>query len=64
MAEKQKKIKLVQKASSIGRSEKQLGCLKGLGLGKVGAVSVLVETPAVLGMINKVSHMVEVSEAE
>lgn len=64
MADKQKKIKIVQKASAIGRSVKQQGCLKGLGLGKVGSVSVLVETPAVLGMINKVAHMVEVSEAE
>ena len=62
MAENKKTIKLVQKKSAIGISDKQLGSLKGLGLGKVGSKSELIDTPAVRGMIAKVSHLLEVSD--
>ena len=58
------KVEVVQKGSSIGRSKKQLGTLAGLGLGKVGARKTLVLTPAVQGMIDKVSHMIEVNEVK
>lgn len=59
---KEVKVEVIQKKSSIGRSKKQLGTLAGLGLGKVGARKTLVLTPAVQGMIDKVSHIIEVNE--
>ncbi len=62
MANTDKKVKVKQIRSAIGRGKKQQANLKGLGLGKVGSEKVLVDTPAVRGMINQVSHMVEVQE--
>jgi large subunit ribosomal protein L30 len=62
MANTDKKVKVKQIRSAIGRGKKQQATLKGLGLGKVGSEKVLVDTPAVRGMINQVSHMVEVQE--
>lgn len=62
MANADKKVKVKQIRSAIGRGKKQQATLKGLGLGKVGSEKVLVDTPAVRGMINQVSHMVEVQE--
>lgn len=57
-----KKVKVKQIRSAIGRGKKQQATLKGLGLGKVGSEKVLIDTPAVRGMINQVSHMIEVQE--
>lgn len=36
--------------------------LQGLGLKKLNATRVLKDTPAIRGMIDKVSHLVEVDE--
>ena len=51
-----KTVKVTQVRSSIGRGKEQIATLKGLGLNKVGRTSVLEDTPAVRGMINKVAH--------
>ncbi|MCU0244746.1 MAG: 50S ribosomal protein L30 [Acidobacteria bacterium] len=37
---------------------------KGLGLRKLGSSAVLVETPAVLGMVNRIVHAVKVETVE
>jgi large subunit ribosomal protein L30 len=50
-------VKLVR--SPIGTKERVRQTLKGLGLGKVGSTSTLQRTPAVLGMIRRVSHLVD-----
>jgi large subunit ribosomal protein L30 len=52
------KIKLIR--SSIGRPRKHRAVLRGMGLTKVNKVVVLQDTPEIRGMINKVSHLVEV----
>ena len=57
-----KTIKVTQIASPIGRPKDQRATLIGLGLNKMGRVSVLNDTPSVRGMIKKVSHLVEVEE--
>ena len=57
-----KKLKVKQTGSPIGRKEYQRQNLIGLGLNKIGRVSELEDTPAIRGMINKVSHLVEVEE--
>lgn len=57
-----KTIKVVQIASPIGRPKDQRATLIGLGLNKMGKVSVLEDTPSVRGMIKKVAHLVKVEE--
>ncbi|ADM09959.1 ribosomal protein L30 [Parvularcula bermudensis HTCC2503] len=59
MADK-KTLKVRQTGSPIRRPKDQAATLKGLGLGKIGRVRELEDTPAIRGMIAKVSHMVEV----
>ena len=46
----------------IGRPKDQRATLIGLGLNKMGRVSVLNDTPSVRGMIKKVAHLVKVEE--
>ena len=58
MAKKTVKITLVR--SSIGSLPKHKMCLKGLGLKRVHQSVELEDTPAVRGMINKVSYMLAV----
>lgn len=57
-----KTITVRQTGSPIRRAEVQRKTLIGLGLNKVGRERTLEDTPAVRGMINKVSHMVEIVE--
>jgi large subunit ribosomal protein L30 len=56
-----KKIKLVK--SLIGRKKDQVATAASLGLKKVGDVTVQPENEATLGKIQKISHLVEVTEA-
>ena len=56
-----KNIKLVK--SLIGRKKGQIATANSLGLKKVGDVSVQPENEATLGKIQKISHLVEVTEA-
>ena len=58
------KIKVVQRKSAIGRPQRQRDTLRGLGLGKPNKERILDDTPAIRGMINKVSHLVEWSVVE
>lgn len=57
-----KTIKVRQTGSPIRRPKDQRATLIGLGLNKIGRVSELEDTPAVRGMVAKVSHLVEVDE--
>jgi large subunit ribosomal protein L30 len=52
------KVKLVR--SPIGCKESHRATVRGLGLRKLGSVRELQDTPAVRGMINKVSYLVQV----
>ncbi len=54
-------VKLVRSASKA--DENQAANLKGLGLRKINDVSELEDTPAVRGMIQKVSHLIAVEKA-
>ena len=56
------KVKVRQTGSPIRRTKDQRATLVGLGLNRVGRVSVLEDTPSVRGMIAKVHHLVEVVE--
>jgi large subunit ribosomal protein L30 len=52
-----------QVRSAIGTKPKSRGTLRALGLRKVGAVNTLPDRPEIRGMIARVPHLVEVSEA-
>jgi large subunit ribosomal protein L30 len=56
--EKTVRVKLVR--SPIGTRESHRATVRGLGLRKVNSESVLEDTPAVRGMINKISYLVKV----
>ena len=58
-----KSIRVTQTGSPIGRQKDQRKTLIGLGLNKMHRVSELEDTPAVRGMIDKVSHLVRVEES-
>jgi large subunit ribosomal protein L30 len=51
------KIKLVR--SLIGTRESHRATVRGLGLGRLNSTSELVDTPAVRGMMNKVSYLIK-----
>lgn len=55
-------IKVTQIGSAIGRPDNQERNLVGLGLNKLHRSKILIDTPDVRGMINKVKHLVKVEE--
>ena len=57
-------ITVRQTGSPIRRTKDQRATLAGLGLNRLGRVSVLEDTPSVRGMIAKVHHLVEVLETK
>jgi large subunit ribosomal protein L30 len=54
------KIKVKQVKSAINRPSRQKKTLQALGLKKLNQVVEHQDNPAILGMVAKVSHMVEV----
>ena len=57
-----KTIVLKQIGSPIRRPAKQRQTLIGLGLNKMHRTRELEDTPSVRGMVNKISHMVQIIE--
>ncbi|WP_295008931.1 50S ribosomal protein L30 [uncultured Dechloromonas sp.] len=58
MADKKITVKLVK--SIIGTKQDHRATVRGLGLRKLNSTSVLEDTPAVRGMIQKVQYLVKV----
>ena len=56
------KIKIRQIKSQIGRLKNQKRTLEALGLRKINQVVEHEATPQILGMINKVKHLISVEE--
>ncbi|WP_164670693.1 50S ribosomal protein L30 [Virgibacillus doumboii] len=57
-----KKLEITLTRSVIGRTEAQRQTVQTLGLKKIQATVVREDTPAVRGLVNKVSHLVTVKE--
>ena len=57
------KIKLTQVRSIIDRPKKQKETMKALGLRKMNQTVEKEVTPQILGMVNKVKHLLQVEEA-
>jgi len=58
------KLKVIQVKSGIGRPQRQRDTLRGLGLTKMNQERILDDTPAIRGMIKKISHLVDFQEVE
>jgi large subunit ribosomal protein L30 len=54
------KIKIQLVRSPIGTKQSHRDTVRGLGLRRLNSVSELQDTPAVRGMINKISYLVKV----
>lgn len=57
-----KSLKITQIKSKYGRLKSHQCCLKGLGLRKINHSVIVVDTPEVRGMINKISYLLMVEE--
>jgi large subunit ribosomal protein L30 len=57
------KIKITQVVSRIGSTERQKRNLDALGIKKMGRVVVHEASPVILGMVEKVKHLVKVENA-
>ena len=62
MADGKKTIVVMQTKSAARRPAVQTATLKGLGLNKMNRTRELEDTPSVRGMVNKISHLVEIIE--
>ncbi|RXJ45496.1 50S ribosomal protein L30 [Gelidibacter gilvus] len=58
------KIKVKKVKSAINRTLRQKRILESLGLRKMNQVVEHDDTPSILGMINKVQHLVSVEETK
>jgi len=56
------KIKVTQVKSVIDRSERQKRTMVALGLKKMNASVEVEATPQILGMVNKVNHLIKVEQ--
>lgn len=56
------KIKITQVKSVIDRSKRQKDTIKALGLRRINQTVVHNATPQILGMVERVSHLVDVEK--
>ena len=59
----EKTITVTQVKSGIGAKPKTRGTLRALGLGRIGKTNTLPDRPEIRGMIARVPHLLEVSDA-
>jgi large subunit ribosomal protein L30 len=59
-----KKLRVTQVHSAIGRISPQKKTIRALGLRKMGQTVVHNDTPSIRGMINKVKHLLTVTETD
>ena len=60
MANKSEKVKIKLVRSLIGATKTQIKVVKALGLNKTNDVDEHAPSATVMGMVNKISHMVEI----
>jgi large subunit ribosomal protein L30 len=58
------KLRITWVKSSIGYSRRQKGTIRALGLRRLGDVVEQADTPVIRGMVDKVSHLVDVEKIE
>ncbi len=55
-----KAVKITQVRSTIGQSDRHLGTLRALGLGRIGKAAVHEDSPQLRGMLRQVDHLVRI----
>jgi large subunit ribosomal protein L30 len=63
MTKSNKQLRITWVKSSIGYAQDQKATIRALGLRRLGHSVLQPETPSIRGMVQKVSHLVEVEEA-
>ncbi len=58
----EKRLKITQVKSSIGRLKNHKACLTGVGLRRVGHSIELQDTPSARGMLNKIRYLIDIEE--
>jgi large subunit ribosomal protein L30 len=58
------RLQVTQKKSPIGGTQGQRNTLRSLGLKRIGDTVVKEDRPEIRGMINTVSHLVDVEEVD
>jgi large subunit ribosomal protein L30 len=58
------KLKITQVKSSIGSTKRQKAILEALGLKKLNKPVVHEATPQIVGMVNKMRHLISVEEVK
>jgi large subunit ribosomal protein L30 len=53
-------VKITQVRSGIGQSDRHLGTLRALGLGKIGRSAEHKDSPALQGMLRQVRHLIQI----
>jgi large subunit ribosomal protein L30 len=56
-------LKITQVRSTIGQSDRHIGTLRALGLGKIGRSAAHTDSPQLQGQLRQVRHLVTVEEA-
>jgi large subunit ribosomal protein L30 len=57
-------LKVTQKRSVIGGTKPQRESMRSLGLKRIGQTVVQPDRPEIRGMVNRVSHLVDVEETD
>ncbi len=60
----QKKLRITLVKSPIGYSRRQKGTVHALGLRRMGHTVEQSDTPVIRGMVQKISHLIQVEEFE
>ena len=53
-------VRITQVRSSIGQSDRHLGTLRALGLGKIGRSAEHKDSPQLQGMLRQVRHLIRI----
>jgi large subunit ribosomal protein L30 len=56
-------LKITQVRSTIGQTDRHIGTLRSLGLGKIGRSAKHKDSPELQGQLRQVRHLVTVEEA-
>ncbi|MBD3168259.1 MAG: 50S ribosomal protein L30 [candidate division Zixibacteria bacterium] len=56
------KVRITQIRSAIGRQENQKRVLRALGIRKMHQTVVHEDSPTIMGMVNKIKHLLKVEE--
>jgi large subunit ribosomal protein L30 len=57
------KVTITQVKSTIGQTDRHLGTLRALGLGKIGCSAEHKDSPQLRGMLRQVNHLVRIESA-